>query len=97
MPKNNEGTRKPPGSAVKPLLLVASVLGANHKPVPSSMVPKDFNGPPATDVPPRQLASVVNSSNVGTCHPVGVSRLGSFITYQLYNLPYVVPLAEVFS
>jgi hypothetical protein len=58
---------------VNPLLLVASVLGANHKPVPASMVPTDFILPPATSSPPKQSVSVVHSASVGTCQPLGAT------------------------
>ena len=45
--------RYPPGSAEKPLLLVAPVLSEYHKPVAASIAPVVFILPPAISSPPR--------------------------------------------
>ena len=66
--------RKPPGRAENPVLFVAPVFGAVHKPL------VDFNFPPAVvlfvpdtqfAVASKNVASVQYSASLGMCQPVG--------------------------
>jgi hypothetical protein len=59
--------RRPPGRPEKPVLLVASVLGAIHK------ADTDFIFPPATALLPKYVVNVVHFASDGTFQPVGQS------------------------
>lgn len=80
----------PPGRAVKPLLLVAPVLGLAHLRVPACL-----SFPPARSAPSRHCARRVHSASVGICHPAGASSLSlipspllsPFTANQLYSFP----------
>jgi hypothetical protein len=58
--------RLPPGKPVNPLSFDAPPFGEIHKDVPV-----DFILPPARFSPPRCVITVVHSSSVGTCQPLG--------------------------
>src|SRR5512133_214296 len=76
-----------PGSAVKPVSLVAPVFGLNQWAVPAS-----FSLPPAILSPPQNVINVVHSASVGICQPVGAIFRLSITEYQLYNIPsYFTP------
>ena len=89
----------PPGKAVSPVEFVDPVFGVSQCVVPASLI-----NPPAILAPPKKSPKAFQSAVVDMCHPVGANFFrkevsvfeASFqmpaIAYQLYNLPYTIPL-----